>query len=319
MKDIVIVGATGFVGRYLAADILQQNEARLRVLIHKSGPDIFPRDGNVTFIDGDLLLPETLDKLCVEGAVVVNMAYLRGRSRQDNLTAVNNLLEACRKAGIGRFIHLSSISVFGRVSDDIVTEDTNCDPIDEYEITKMEIEKAVLEKASGVFEAVILRPTAIFGPGGKNLLKLANDLRLGNKAVNYLKACLSSTRKMNLVSVHNVAAAIGLFMRTDKKIDREVFIISDDEFKENSYSFIEKYLMRSLGIKDYPFPVLPIPDLALKVLLKLSSRSNCNPTRKYDCQKLLNFGFRKSLSFQDELADFADWYNGFYKLQKSAL
>ena len=48
----------------------------------------------------------------------------------------------------------------------------------------MQIDKAVLERMSSKCEVVILRPTAIFGPGGKNLLKLAEDLQTGVE--NYL-------------------------------------------------------------------------------------------------------------------------------------
>ena len=319
MTDVVVVGATGFIGRYLVASILCQREIKLRVLLHRSNPDGLLNKDNIAVIKGDLLCPETLDKLCVENAIVINLAYLRDQPRQDNLTTINNLLEACVKAKISRFIHCSTASVFGRVSSDIVTESTECNPANEYEITKMQIEKVVLERADSAFDAVILRPTAIFGPGGKNLLKLANDLRSRNKIANYLKACLYNMRKMNLVSVHNVVAAIKLLMQTDKKINREVFIVSDDEFQSNNYYYVERYLMKSLGLNDYPLPVIPVPYFVLKMLLKLAAKSNFNPRCTYNCQKLLNLGFKKTVLFEDGLADFANWYKHYLEVQKSVL
>jgi len=319
MKDVVVFGATGFIGRHLIASISCQKEIKLRVLVHKNSPeDLFNKD-NITLFRGDILCPETLDKLCKENAIVINLAYLRNHSRQDNLTATNNLLEACVKSKISRFIHCSTASVFGRVSTDIVTENTKCNPVNEYEITKMQIEEVVLEKAASAFDAVILRPTAIFGPGGKNLLKLANDLRTGNKIANYLKACLCSMRKMNFVSVDNVVAAIKFFIQTDKKINREVFIISDDEFQSNNYAYIERYLMKSLGLNDYLLPVIPVPYFVLKILLKLANKSNFNPCCVYSCQKLFNFGFKKTVSFEEGLADFVNWYKNYSEVQKSSL
>lgn len=319
MADVVVVGAAGFTGRYLVASILCQREIKLRVLFHKSNPDGLVNKNNITVIKGDLLCPETLEKLCVENATVINLAYLRGQSRQDNLTIINNLLEACVKAKISRFIHCSTASVFGRVSSDIVTENTKCNPASDYEITKMQIEDVVFEKANNAFEAVILRPTAIFGPGGENLLKLANDLRSRNKIANYLKACLCNMRKMNLVSVHNVVAAIKLFMQTDKKVNREVFIISDDEFQSNNYYYVERYLMKSLGLNGYPLPVIPVPYFVLKMLLKLADKSNFNPCRAYSCQKLLNLGFKKAVILEDGLAEFASWYKHNLQVRKSVL
>jgi len=318
MKDVVVVGANGFIGRHLITGILCQKETKLRVLVHRDSPDDFFNKDNITVIKGDLLCPETLDKLCVENATVINVAYLRNQPRQDNLTAINNLLKACMKAKISFFIHCSTAAVFGRVSSDIVTENTKCNPVNEYEITKMQIEGAVL-KSGRAFDAVILRPTAIFGPGGRNLLKLANDLRSGNKIANYLKACLYNMRKMNLVSVHNVVAAIKLLMQTNMKINREVFIVSDDECPFNNYSYIERYLTKNLGLAGHPFPVIPFPHFFLKTLLKLAGKSNFNPCCVYSSEKLLNLGFKKTALFEDELADFADWYKHYSEAKKSVL
>ncbi|OHB71973.1 MAG: hypothetical protein A2W17_03295 [Planctomycetes bacterium RBG_16_41_13] len=308
MKDVVVVGATGFTGRYLVASILCQKEIKLRVLVHRNSlNDLFSKN-NITVIKGDLLCPETLDKLCVENATVINLAYLRNQPGKDNLTAINNLIEACVKAKISRFIQCSTAAVFGRVSIDIVTENTKCNPVNEYEIVKMKIEEAVLERTSSVCDAVILRPTAIFGPEGKNLLKLSNDLRSGNKAANYLKACLYNERRMNLVSVYNIAAAIIFLMQTDRKINREVFIISDDEFPTNNYAYVENCLIKGLGLAGYPLPITPVPYFILKMLLRLAGKSNFNPRCIYSCQKLLNSGFKKTLLFEDGLTDFVNWY-----------
>lgn len=316
MTDIVIVGATGFIGRCLITNISCQKEIKLRVLVHRNSLDNLASKNNITLIKGDLLCPETLDKLCVKSATVINLAYLRDRSREDNLIASNNLLEACIKAKVGRFIHLSTALVFGRVSGDVVNENTECNPVGEYEITKLQIEKIVLERASGAFEAVILRPTAVFGPGGKNLLKLADDLKSGNKIANYLKSCLFGVRKMNLVSVRNVVSAVELLIRMDMRIDREIFIVSDDEFQSNNYSYVERYLVDSLGFTGYSMPVIPIPHPVLGMLLRLAGKSNSNPRRTYNCQKLLNLGLRKTVLFEDGLADFADWYKHCAKVEK---
>ena len=308
MQDIVVIGATGFIGRHFLSSISSQEDVKLRVLLYRSNPDDLFNKSNIVVIKGDLLSPETLNELCTENAVVINLAYLSDRSRQDNLTAINTLLDACIKAKISRFIHCSTASVFGRVYSDMVTENTKCNPANEYEITKMQIEGVVLDRAEGAFDTVILRPTAIFGPGGKNLLKLANDLRSGNRIANYLKSCLCYMRKMNLVSVHNVVAAIKLLMQTDKKINREVFIASDDEFQSNNYHYVERYLIKSLGFIDYPLPAIPIHYFVLKMLLKLVGKSNFNPHCTYSSQKLLDLGFKKTVLFEDGLADFANWY-----------
>jgi nucleoside-diphosphate-sugar epimerase len=316
MNNIVIVGGSGFTGQHLVASLLCINKINLRVLVHRNIPKEFLNKDNITIIKGDLLSLQTLANLCAKNATVINLAYLRNGSLDDNLTGINNLLEACKKAMISRFIHCSTAAVFGRVYSDIITESTICNPVNEYEKNKIKIEQYILEKSGRTFKTVILRPTAIFGPGGKNLLKLTNDLKSKHKILNYIKSCLFSKRKMNLVSVYNVVAAIELFIRADKVINGGVFIISDDESEFNNFSYVEKYLLKSLGLPTYPFPNIPVPDFVLKMLLKMAGRTNYNPRCVYSCLKLLEFGLRKTVSFEEGLAGFVDWYKNYCLTEK---
>ena len=107
-----------------------------------------------------------------------------------NITAILNLLEACRFAKIKRLIHCSTAAVSGRVSGNFITESTPCLPMTDYGIIKLKIEKVILEAAKDNFDVSIIRPTAVFGLGGKNLKKLAEDLRTKSWIINYLKSCL---------------------------------------------------------------------------------------------------------------------------------
>lgn len=253
-------------------------------------------------------MPGTLNSLLESGCILVNLTYLRGRPQEENLLAIENLIKNCTRAKIKRLIHCSTAVVSGRVFTNRITENLPCNPLQEYEITKALVEKAVLEKSSGLFEAVILQPTAVFGKGGRNLIKLADDLRCGNIALNYMKSCIYQYRRMNLVYIDNVVSAIAFLIRMEQNISGETFIISDDEAPTNNYRDIEKYLMTRMGCKAYPFPLVSVPFVILKTLLRLSGRTNLNPTVSYDCGKILSAGFKKALSFQDGLSCFADWY-----------
>lgn len=317
MQDIVIVGATGFIGRHLVAIISSQKEVRLRVLVRKYIKDKLFNKTNITLIKGDLLCPDTLKELCVENATVINLAYLRDQPQKQNLAAVNNLIDVCLRAKISRFIHCSTAAVFGRISDDIITEQIHCSPASDYEIIKMKIEETVLDRMDRECQSIILRPTAIFGPGGKNLIKLAIDLKTGRRIANYLKACLYNKRKMNLVSVHNVVGAIIFLMQNHERNNRGIFIVSDDEFKNNNYSYVEDNLRKKLGLSGYSLPVIPIPDYLLKLVLMITGKSNVNPRCVYSCRKLLDSGFNRAIVFEQALSDFADWYKNCPKGQRS--
>ena len=51
-------------------------------------------------------------------------------------------------------------------------EETPCEPVTEYVITKFKVEAAVNNAARGFFDAVILRLTSVFGPEGEALKNL---------------------------------------------------------------------------------------------------------------------------------------------------
>jgi len=308
MHVIAITGASGFIGTHLVKHLLMSDDLELRLLVHKSRSLPIPDGVKISVVRGDLLRSETLKGFAEAGCTVVNLAYVNGRTPADNLAAAANLADVCSAAGIRRLIHCSTAVISGRVDSDKVTEDTVSKPLKEYEIIKTRVEDVLLQKSAGRFETVILRPTAVFGNGGKNLLKLAGDLRHGNRAINYLKACIFQYRRMNLVCINNVVSAITFLIRTDRKIDREVFIISDDEAAANNYRDVERYLMKRLGLKEYPIPPIPLPFVILKIMLTLAGRTNINPSLVYDCGKILNAGFNKPLSFEEGLSQFAYWY-----------
>jgi nucleoside-diphosphate-sugar epimerase len=188
-----------------------------------------------------------------------------------------------------------------------VTEETACRPVDEYETTKMRVEARILEKAGAAFEVVMMRPAAIFGPGGQNLVSLADNLRSRSEVVNYLKACLCGGRRMNLVSVHNVVAAIEFLIDASDRVDREIFIVSDDEPEKNNYRFVEGFIKKSFGLGGYGVPILPIPPCVLDAFLRLAGKSNSDSSRAYSGRKLKDLGFKRAIEFDAALGEFAEW------------
>jgi nucleoside-diphosphate-sugar epimerase len=305
MKEIAVTGAGGFVGHHLLMLLAARTDFRVRALVHGHHD---PINGSTLKIAGDLMRPETLNDFLVPGCTVVNLVHLEGKSKEENLRAAANLAAACARTGISRFIHLSTAVVAGRVPDRVISEHTVCKPQSRYEITKLAVENFLMQEYRHLFEVVILRPTAVFGPGGENLIKLADGLTWGNRIANYLKSCLFNDRRMNLVSIANVVHAITFLVETAGTVGGESFIVSDDEEPMNNYRGVECFLMERFSIPDYPLPRVFIPSSVLSFLLRLMGRSNLNPGAVYAGGKLAAIGFRKPASFQAELKRFASWY-----------
>ena len=299
LPTVVVIGASGFIGEHLLNVLSERCGIEVRVLVHSRRAK---NHTNINYIEGDLLEPDSLDGLLVENCTVFNLAYLA----QNNLEATINLAMACSKNKIRRLIHCSTAVVTGNIKNNVVNESTPCFPVLEYEKTKLRIEEILLYASIDKFEVTILRPTAVFGPGGKNLLKLANELISVSPWINYIRSCVLGRRSMNLVCIENVVAAL-LFLMDAEKIDHEVFIISDDDSVINNYRDIENILLKYFK-KSYYLPRVYVPEIVLSGLFKLVGKLNSKPFVKYSDQKLAAFGFKKHQSLDAGIVAFALWY-----------
>jgi nucleoside-diphosphate-sugar epimerase len=311
-KTIVILGGTGYIGRHLLATLAAWKNIRIKVLARPQFQEHHSLQWpeQVELVQGDLNDANSLHNLFEPGCTVINLVYSWEGGEQDNLVMIRNLLDACHSAGIARLIYCSTAVVSGRISENQLDEAAECRPLTEYGATKLKIEQKLLAGAKGHFDTIILRPTAVFGPGpgGKQLKKLTNDLLHGKPWRNYLKSCLFGRRRMNLVYIDNVIAAILFLIQYAKPIKGEIYIVSDDAFPNNNFVAVERYLMHSLGVPDYPLPRIPLPLSFLSLLLRGLGRDNINPLSDYSQKKLEDLGFKSPVDFETGLANYADWY-----------
>ena len=112
--------------------------------------------------------------------VVYNIAALYRAAGLDdslyravNATAVGTLIEAAGAAGVKRVVHCSTVGVHGDIEHPPADEDAPLRPGDVYQETKLEGESVARRAATDAgVQLVIVRPTGIYGPGDRRLLKL---------------------------------------------------------------------------------------------------------------------------------------------------
>ena len=297
-----VIGAAGFIGRHLVPHLSALD--RGNVLCLTRSPHAFPGAKNAMAIAGDMRDPTALEKIAARGGIVINLAFAPELSAPDQLTAANSLANVCAAASVRRLIHVSTAAVAGRASAPWIDENTRCLPATAYERIKFEIEKVLLDSQRGP-DIVILRPTAVFGGGGHNLVKLAAEIAGGEKFRGYLRVCFHGRRAMNLVSVENVAAAISHLALLPGELSGRIFNVADDDAAANNYEAVEARLRRAFGRVPRSLPVLRLPPPLQRIALRLAGRASIYPQRRYSCSKLLSTGFKRPLDFETALDRYA--------------
>jgi nucleoside-diphosphate-sugar epimerase len=169
----LVTGGGGFLGGAIVRMLLERGRAARSV-----SRNLYPNLG-VEQVQGDLADPGVAERAVAGCDVVYHVAARAGVAgrlrdyRRANVEATRRLLDACRAAGVRRFIYTSSPSV--------VFDGTDMEGVDEsvpypshylahYPRTKAEAERMVLAANGPGMATVSLRPHLIWGPGDNHLV-----------------------------------------------------------------------------------------------------------------------------------------------------
>lgn len=177
---ILVTGATGFIGEQLVRSLLQRGEpVRILVRSNEKATAVFgPLTEQMELTVGDLGDVESLQRAVDGVSQVYHLASwisFQGslpKMRAVNVEGIRHLMEACRQVGVKRVVHMSSVAAGGPAvvePDGQIRPRTENDPPvplpDPYGQTKLEQEQVVLTYPAKGVEVVIVRPSAVFGPG----------------------------------------------------------------------------------------------------------------------------------------------------------
>ncbi|MGA2775554.1 MAG: SDR family oxidoreductase [Candidatus Omnitrophota bacterium] len=176
MSKFLVTGGAGFIGSHIVHRLVRDNH-EVRVLDNFSSGKMFNLEGTldkIELIKGDICSFDNCDKATEGVDFVLHQAALRSvpKSMDDptiynevNISGTLNMLEACRKNGVKRFVFASSSSVYGEVKKFPEKESFFPQPISPYALTKLtgEYYCNIFALYYGV-ETVSLRYFNVFGP-----------------------------------------------------------------------------------------------------------------------------------------------------------
>lgn len=210
-ERVLVTGGGGFLGRAIVRQLLERGD-RVRVFSRRTFPDL--QALGVECVSGDLGDAESV-QAAVEGMDVVHhVAALAGAwgktadFERTNVVGTDNVIAACRAAGVQRLVYTSSPSV---ISPPEFVHHENADEslpypttwIADYPRTKALAEQAVLAANDDQLATVALRPHLIVGPGDVHILpRVISQARAGK-----LRIVGDGKNKVGLTDVENAAWA----------------------------------------------------------------------------------------------------------------
>jgi nucleoside-diphosphate-sugar epimerase len=222
MRRIAIVGASGFVGSTLVERLLVKGQDEILPLIHSSGNAMRLARLGIDLPAVDLLIKDQVELALAGCTHVVNCAL---GSADAALKGLRNLLTASRKNNVARFIHLSSVLVYGDPPPpESVHENARTNPTGDYGRLKLKQDQMVQQAAREGLPGVILCPPNISGPYSPFLIKILDALRGGSFAL-----LDGGNTPCNLVDVSNLAHAIELALDRGTAEGKRMFVTDDEE------------------------------------------------------------------------------------------
>lgn len=270
---VVLTGASGFVGRALAARLIADGW-RVRPAVRRRGQlaDAVP----VGDIDGQTDWRAALDgvETVIHLAARVHVMSDAAREplaefRRVNVEGTLNLARQAAQAGARRFVFMSTLKVNGESTPAAApfTEDAAPAPQDAYAISKFEAEQGLLKLVGTTGMTVtIIRPPLVYGPGVKgNFAALARWLRRG------LPLPLGAVaNRRSLIALDNLVDFVALCADGEKspRAANEVFLIADGE--DVSTPELLRRVARAHGVKAR---LLPVPQAWLYAGARLLGKS----------------------------------------------
>lgn len=321
---VLITGGTGFIGSRLALRCQQRGDevvilAQANTPAEQENVDKLKKQG-LTVVLGNVGDKEAVRKAVAGCQVVFHLAAAQHEANVPdkhfwdvNVEGTRNMLDASIEAGVSRFVHGSTIGVYGVELQGEISETSPLKPDNIYGVTKRAGEELVISYKDKLPVSVI-RISETYGPGDRRLLKLFSGV-----AKRKFFVIGDGENKHQIIYVEDLIDSF--FMAAEKESALgEIFVAAGQEIL--STNDMVDTLADVLSVKKLPFkaPMWPFYLLALLMEFTLKPLGIQPPLhrRRLDFfKKTLYFsqkksrdvlGFTAKTSFREGARLTAQWY-----------
>lgn len=266
MGNILVTGATGFVGHHLCEKLLNQGRSVRGTILASELPSAL--NIGVTPVVVESLSAQTSWHHALIGVdTVIHLAarvHIMDDSAADplsefrlvNTEGTRHLAEEAAKSGVRRLVFISTIKVNGEESIVPYSEGSPANPTDPYGVSKWEAEQILrqIELESGL-EVVVVRPTLVYGPGVKG--NFLNMLKAVRRRVMLPLASINNRR--SLIYVGNLVDALTICAGHPEAAGK-TYLVSDGEDVSTP-----ELIRRTASALDVPTRLIPFPPILIRL------------------------------------------------------
>lgn len=330
--NVLITGGTGFIGSRLTLKCLEKGY-RVKVLGQENTPAESENRKVIEARGAEVILASVTETKSLfdhlkDTDVVFHLAATQHEMNVPdqkfwdvNVGGTQNMLAASLHNGIKRFVHGSTIGVYGAL-EGTLDEESPCHPDNIYGVTKLEGERLVLSY-SDKLPVVAIRISEVYGPGDHRLLKLFKTI---NKNVFFMIG--NGKNVHHLIYVDDLIDGF-LLAATNDQASGEVFTLAGKEPVTTNQ--MVQVIAEELGttMPKLRVPLLPMLVLATiieSVLRPLGIQPPIHRRRMDFFKKSFSFsqqkaasmlGFVPKTSFRQGVFETAKWYKEMGYLAKT--
>lgn len=279
-KKILVTGVTGTLGDSAARKFIKEG-VHVRGLIRDKQYIGKLQELGINPIIGDLTNLDSLLDASKNVDIIIHCAAYLGEdleaALQSNVTGVENIAKAALANGVQKFIHISSLSVYGEPNEGYFDESFPITPnhVEVYVATKSQSEQILNVYKEKGLDVIILRPGAICAEENSWWGDRQIDRMLKTDSVDWVHP----EDMVPWVHTDNLVEMIHLVLSKD--VSNEVYNTIDGNFPEKEFRV---KLISALGKK------MEIPNRIKQVPI-------------YDYSKIKELGYRPLKSFEQTITN----------------